>query len=126
MISLEAYQIMSKKQRESKKDQRQFWQMAIETWQASGMSVSKFCETEGLSESSFYIWRKKLAQVDNAETDKQKKLSPSAFIEVAIPEDNPAALELILSSGNTLRISSGADSTTLNNVISVLKQVGLC
>ena len=126
MVLLEAHQIMSKKQRESKKDQRQFWQMAIEIWQASGMSVSKFCEAEGLSESSFYIWRKKLAQVDNAETDKQKKLSPSAFIEVAIPEDNPAALELILSSGNTLRISSGADSTTLNDVISVLKQVGLC
>ena len=117
---------MSKKQRESKEDQRQFWQMAIETWQASGMSVSRFCEVEGLPESSFYIWRKKLAQTDDAETGKQKKLSSPAFIEVAIPKDNPAALELILSSGNTLRVSSGADSTTLNNVISVLKQVGLC
>ena len=116
---------MSKKQRESKKDQRQFWQMAIETWQASGMSVSKFCEAEGLSESSFYIWRKKLAQADDAETGKQKKLHPSAFIEVAMPKNNSAALELVLSSGNTLRISSGADSTTLNDVISALKQVGL-
>ena len=117
---------MSKKQRESKKDQRQFWQMAIETWQASGMSVSKFCEAEGLSESSFYIWRKKLAQADAAVPDKQKKLSSPAFIEVAMPKDNPVALELVLSSGNTLRISSGADRTTLNDVISVLKQVGLC
>ena len=117
---------MSRKQKESKKDQRQFWQMAIETWQASGMSVSKFCEAEGLSESSFYIWRKKFVQADDAATGKQKKLSPSAFIEVAIPKNNPAALELILSSGNTLRISSGADSATLNDVISVLQQVGLC
>jgi len=117
---------MSKKQKESKKDQRQFWQMAIETWQTSGMSVSKFCEAEGLSESSFYIWRKKLAQADDTETGKQKKLSSPAFIEVAMPKDNPAALELVLSSGNTLRISSGADSTTLNDVISALKQVGLC
>ena len=117
---------MSKRQRESKKDQRQFWQMAIETWQASGMSVSKFCKVEGLSESSFYIWRKKLTQADEAETGKQKKLNPSAFIEVAMPKNNPAALELVLSSGNTLRISSGADSATLNDVISVLQQVGLC
>jgi len=117
---------MSKKQKESKKDQRQFWQMAIETWQASGMSVSKFCEAEGLSESSFYIWRKKLAQADDAETGKQKKLNPPAFIEVAMPKNNSAALELVLSSGNTLRISSGADSTTLNDVISALKQVDLC
>ena len=117
---------MSKKQRESKKDQRQFWQMAIETWQASGMSVSKFCKAEGLSESSFYNWRKKLATTDAPGPDKQKKLNGSAFIEVAMPKDNPAALELVLSSGNTLRISSGADSKTLNNVISVLQQVGLC
>ena len=90
------------------------------------MSVSKFCEAEGLSESSFYIWRKKFAQADDAETDKQKKLSPSAFIEVAMPKDNPAALELVLSSGNSLRISSGADSTTLNDVMSALRQAGLC
>ena len=116
---------MSKKQRESKKDQRQFWQMAIETWQASGMSVSKFCEAEGLAEGTFYNWRKKLAQADDTETGKQKKLSPSAFIEVAMPK-NMAVLELVLSSGNTLRINSGADSATLNDVISVLQQVGLC
>ena len=35
---------MNKKQKESKNDQQQFWQMAIETWQNSGMSVSKFCK----------------------------------------------------------------------------------
>jgi hypothetical protein len=126
MVLLEAHQIMSKKQKESKEDQWQFWQMAIETWQASGMSVSKFCEAEGLSESSFYIWRKKLAQADDAETGKQKKLNPSSFIEVAMPKNNSAALEFVLYSGNTLRISSGADSTTLNDVISALQQVGLC
>ena len=117
---------MSKKQKESKKDQRQFWQMAVETWQASGMSVSKFCKAEGLSEGPFYNWRKRLAKTDAPEVAKQKKLIPSAFIEVAIPKDNPAALELILSSGNTLRINSGVDSARLNDVISVLQQVGLC
>ncbi len=117
---------MSRKQKESNKDRGQFWQMAIEIWQDSGMSVSKFCEAEGLSESSFYIWRKKLAQSDDAETGKQKKLSPSAFIEVAMPKNDSAALELILSSGSTLRISSGADSKTLHDVVSVLQQVGLC
>ena len=41
-------------------DQRQFWQMAIDTWQVSGLSVRQFCKQEGLSESSFYAWRKQL------------------------------------------------------------------
>ena len=116
---------MSSEQK-SESDQQQFWQMVLETFKSSGLSVRQFCQKEGLSEPSFYSWRKKLAQADDAETDKQEKLSSSAFIEVSIPKNNPAALELVLNSGNTLRISSGADSTTLNDVISVLQQVGLC
>ena len=60
MVLLEAHQIMSKKQRESKEDQRQFWQMAIETWQASGMSVSRFCEVEGLQKAPFTFGEKSL------------------------------------------------------------------
>jgi len=52
---------MSKEQIKSNHEKRQFWQMVIETWQDSGMSVSKFCKAEGLAEGTFYNWRKKLA-----------------------------------------------------------------
>jgi hypothetical protein len=47
---------MSSKQAQSNKERRQFWQMVIETWQDSGMSVNKFCKAEGLSEGTFYSW----------------------------------------------------------------------
>ena len=116
---------MSTKQAKSNNERRQFWQMAIETWQDSGMSISKFCRAEGLSEGTFYNWRKKLYG-RHSQPDKQTAGSPSAFIEVAMPKSNHAALELQLSSGNTLRISSAADNKTLSNVISVLRQAGLC
>ncbi|KKL99014.1 hypothetical protein LCGC14_1818640 [marine sediment metagenome] len=117
---------MSRKQKESKNDQQQFWQMVFEIWQDSGMAVSKFCKAEGLSEGSFYNWRKKLAKANAPGADKQTVLRPSAFIEVAMPKNNPAALELVLSSGNILRISSAADSKTLINVLSALREVRLC
>jgi transposase-like protein len=117
---------MSKKQKESKSDQRQFWQMVIETWQNSGMSVSKFCKDEGLSEGSFYNWRKRLAKGDKSEAAKQKEQSSSAFIEVSMPPEKPGGLELVLTSGNTLRICLGADSTTLTNVLLALCEAGLC
>ena len=117
---------MSKKQKESKKDQRQFWQMAIETWQASGISVSKFCEAEGLSESSFYIWRKKLTASNKPENGKEEFCQPEPFIQVAMPKSKPVALELLLSSGNTLRIDPGTDNKTLTNVLSALCEAGLC
>jgi len=116
---------MSTRRAKSNKERRQFWQMVIETWQDSGMSVSKFCKAEGLSEGTFYNWRKKLAG-GCSRRNKKTARSPSAFIEVALPRSDHAALELLLSSGNTLRISSTADNKTLSNVISVLHQAGLC
>ena len=116
---------MSTEQVKSNKERRQFWQMVIETWQDSGMSVSKFCKAEGLSEGSFYNWRKRLSG-RNSQRNKPADSGSSAFIEVAMPKSDHASLELLLSSGNVLRISSAADNKTLSNVISVLRQAGLC
>ena len=116
---------MRSKQVKSNDERRQFWQMVIETWQDSGISVNKFCKAEGLSEGTFYNWRKKLSGRPSQRKE-QSSSSPSAFVEVAMPKTNHAALELLLSSGNTLRISSEADSKTLRNVITVLRQAGLC
>ena len=116
---------MSSKQTKSNEERRQFWQMVIETWQDSGMSISKFCKAEGLSEGTFYNWRKRLSG-RHAQRKEPADPRPSAFIEIAMPRSDHAALELVLCSGNTLRISSGADNKTLSDVISVLRQEGLC
>ncbi len=110
----------------SEDDQRQFWQMAIETCQSSGLSVREFCNQEGLSEPSFYAWRKRLAIVDRSEADKKTVCSPDPFIQVSLPQEKPASLELVFSSGHTLRINPGIDSKTLTLVLSALCEVGLC
>jgi transposase-like protein len=116
---------MSSKKLKSKAERRQFWEMAIETWKNSGLSISKFCEAEGLSEGTFYGWRRRLSN-DQSQESKQSKLKPAPFIEVSMPKNDHAAIELLLSSGHTLRIRSSADSKTLSNVISALRQAGLC
>ncbi|MFC1781868.1 transposase [Planctomycetota bacterium] len=116
---------MSREQAKSNNEKRQFWQMAIETWQSSGMSISKFCKAEGLAEGTFYNWRNKLTD-GRTQTNKQAVKKQSAFIKVAIPRSDRAFLELELSSGNTLRIRSGTDSKTLSDVLSVLHRQGLC
>jgi len=106
-------------------EQQQFWQMVIETWQSSGLSVRKFCKAEGLAEGTFYNWRNKLTG-RQSQMNKQAVKKPPAFIKVAIPSSDHALLELELSSGNTLRIRFGTDSKTLSDVLSVLREVGLC
>lgn len=109
-------------------DQQQFWQMVMETFKSSpdGIGVRNFCKQEGLSEPAFYSWRKKLTKSDEPKKDKQKDANSSAFIEVSMPSEKPHSLELLLSSGNSLRIGSGTDSQTLSNVITALRQAGLC
>ncbi|MGB2865422.1 MAG: transposase [Sedimentisphaerales bacterium] len=82
---------MSTRQAKSNNERRQFWQMVIETWQDSGMSVSKFCKTEGLSEGTFYNWRKRLSS-RRAQRNKQTDSSSSVFIEVAMPKSDSRSL----------------------------------
>ena len=117
---------MSSQQQSSKEDQHQFWQMAIETWQASGLSVRNFCKQEGLSEPSFYTWRKRLTKGDQPEQDRPKDMDSSGFIKVSMPSEKSCGLELVLLSGNTLRISSAVDSRILSRVLSALCEAGLC
>jgi hypothetical protein len=107
-------------------DQQQFWQMAMETFKSSGLSVRQFCRQEGLSEPVFYSWRKRLGKADGPDADKEEVYQSEPFIQVSIPTERTGSLELVLISGNTLKISSGTDSQTLSDVISVLHREGLC
>ncbi len=36
------------------------WRTRFQRYPGSGLSVARFCATEGVSESSFYYWQKKL------------------------------------------------------------------
>jgi transposase len=123
MAAHEREPIMSKEKR-SEEDQEQFWRMAIETWQTSGLSIRQFCKDEGLSEPQFYQWRKKLSGsgISPVHQDEPRQ----AFIEVAIPKNNDIVIELLLTSGNTMRIPCGVDTVTLNKVMSALHAAGLC
>ena len=107
-------------------DQRQFWQMVLDIFKSSELSIRQFCKQEGLSEPSFYAWRKRLTQVDESDADKEAVCQPDPFIQVSLPTEQHGGLELVLSSGNTLRISSPADSQTLTTVLSALCEAGLC
>jgi hypothetical protein len=90
------------------------WQELIRQQGQSKLSVSAFCRERGFSEQSFYNWRKRLAASE-----------PVRFALVdAGPSgaDRFAPLELILASGDRLRITPGADAATLRAVLNVLRE----
>jgi len=94
----------------SKDDQ---WRERIAEQERSGLSVKQFCKERGVSEYSFYTWRKRLA-----------KKEPVRFALVdreASGQEAATALELLLRSGERLRIGSGVDVATLRTVLEALR-----
>lgn len=93
------------------------WRERIAEQMHSGMSVKEFCKERGLTECSFYAWRKRL----------RKQQEPVRFALVereAVKRQEyvaEAQLEVVLLSGARLRIGAGVDSTTLRTVLEALR-----
>jgi hypothetical protein len=83
-----------------------YWRMVLARWRRSGLSVRAFCRAEGVSEPSFYWWRRKLDQADHKE---------------------PATrgIEIVLTNGRCLRVGPGFDPHTLVTLVDLLEAGGL-
>ena len=91
------------------------WAERIAAQQRAGISVKQFCKEQGLTEYSFYAWRRRLQQtgpVRFALVDRSPRRQE---------REAEAALELVLATGERLRISSGVDATTLRTVLDALR-----
>jgi hypothetical protein len=92
------------------------WSERLAEQERSGMSVRSFCKDHGIAEHVFYYWRKRL----------RNQSQPVRFALVeragAPPESSaPAGLELVLTTGERLRIGAGVDAATLRTVMEVLR-----
>ncbi len=92
------------------------WADRIAAQQHSGLSVKQFCKEQGLTEYSFYAWRKRLQESGPV---RFALLERSARRQERTAE---AALELVLATGERLRIGAGVDITTLRTVLDVLRR----
>jgi len=91
------------------------WAERIAAQQRSGESVKQFCKEQGLTEYSFYAWRKRLQETGPVRF---------ALVERGARRQERTAeawLELVLSTGERLRIGPGVDITTLRTVLAVLR-----
>ena len=90
------------------------WQELIRQQQQSQQPVSAFCRDHDISDASFYTWRKRLAA---SQPVRFALVEPSAS-----GGNQPGSVELILASGDRLRITPGADAATLRTALSVLRE----
>jgi transposase-like protein len=93
----------------------EYWREQVVQQERSGLRVKQFCETHGITEQSFYVWRKRL----------RKEPSLRFALVEAKPEEQElagdAGLELMFSKGERLRIGRGADLALLRRVLDVLR-----
>jgi transposase-like protein len=95
-------------------DRQQHWKAVIAEQKQSGQTVESFCQQRGVTQQSFYQWRKRLGAAQ----------APVRFALVATGKPQAresAAMELVLRSGHCLRIAAGVDGATLRTVLEVLE-----
>ena len=90
------------------------WAELIRQQGQSRLSVTAFCREHGVSDQSFYNWRKRLSESETVRF---------ALVEAgASGTKDQAAIELFLATGDRLRIPPGADAATLRTVLTVLRE----
>jgi transposase-like protein len=53
---------MKKRIRRGDPRRQRYWEEVVRRWREGGQSVRAFCRAEGLRETAFYFWRRKLAR----------------------------------------------------------------
>jgi hypothetical protein len=98
-----------------------YWRMVLARWRRSGLSVRAFCRAEGVSEPSFYGWRRKLDQADH----KKPAFLPVHVVTEEAKEPATRGIEIVLTNGRWLRVGPGFDPHTLVTLVDLLEAGGL-
>jgi transposase len=88
------------------------WQQRLLRFQRSDLSVSAFCDREGVSTPSFYAWRRRLRSHLPASSDGPR------FLPVQVLASAP--LELVLPCGVVLRLTAGCDLAFVRSLVDSL------
>jgi len=92
----------------------EYWRKLIAEQEGGGQKVRPFCRERGITEPSFYYWRKRLRKRESVQF---------ALLETG-PTDTgstTSAFELVLTSGERLRIGNEVDAVTLRMVLEVVR-----
>jgi hypothetical protein len=142
---------MKNRIRRGDSEKRRYWEGMVRRWRGSGRSVAAFCRGEGLRDSAFYWWRRRLASRSDcggkrgsgsgkgARADarsvtpasrRPRKGATPPFLPVHVVTPTGGRLggagaaqgvEIVLRQGRTVRVVAGFDGQTLAEVLAVLE-----
>jgi transposase-like protein len=111
--------------RKQNRGAERLWRSRLARYRKSGLTVAEFCRSEGVSNPSFYQWRKRLDEDSQSKRARQSKasskshrsrpfvpvrVSSTAWVEVEfpngvrirVPAENAEALRLALLAGSDI------------------------
>lgn len=111
-----------------------YWRRMLRQWRRSGLTGRDFCGEHGLSEPSFYGWRREIGRRDQeraaararrpqAEKAAEATAEP-AFVKIKVDGGvSPLpAIEVVLSAGRVLRVREGFDAELLRQLVRLLEE----
>jgi hypothetical protein len=113
------------------------WRRLLGRWRQSGLTGRDFCAEHGVSEPSFYSWRREIARRDQQQATRRKQTMPpaastlvpppcgdSAFLQLALEPSatTPPAIEVVLAQGRLLRVRPGFDAAMLRQLLRLLEE----
>jgi transposase-like protein len=105
----------------------QFWRRVLRRWDGSKQTVREFCVEHGVSEPSFYSWRRIIAQRDQQSAARPISATPAddlpAFVPLTVTAPMPSqVLEVVVGPGRLIRVPTEFDSATLRRLVAVLEE----
>jgi hypothetical protein len=115
--------------RKKNREAERRWREVLEHQAGSGLSVRSFCAAEGISEPSFYGWRKRLrVRKANGTRTVQKKArrkeagdNARLFVPLKLV-DSAAALEIVHPLGYRIQVNGDVNPVALRHVIETLDE----
>jgi hypothetical protein len=111
-------------------ERMRFWQGLVERQPASGLNNTEFCAQAGVSQNSFYVWKRRLRATTQKKRRRlvhQKALAkPSALVPVRLIPDLDLSrsagqpIEIAWPSGLVLRVPAPCDAQTLREIFGLI------
>ena len=98
----------------------QFWRRVIAGFDRTGTTVRQWCADQGVSEPSFYAWRRELQQRDRVVSKRTSaRMLPVTIAPVPPTRVEPETADVVIALGNGLRLHVPLDQ--LSAVLDVLE-----
>jgi len=116
---------MDKIRRVTREYRASVWAEHIRECRGSGQSIRSWCVEHGVNEKSFYYWQRRFREQACQVLVQDPIPALPSFAEISIEQaKEPEDIAVTLKIGNlTAEIHNGAEATTIEAVVRILKQL---